>query len=354
MLFVKNKTMNAKQRLSALENRRTLARLVKRFPHQFHESVCGNPGFTYELKPLLKSFSYRYYSECNNWSLDQLEREKDEAWNWKIVSQSPNIRWTDVCTRDLPWKMIGLCLNPNLLFETVKNNLFMDWNFTVLSSNPNITMEVIEDNPGLPWCWEKFASGPNCTYQVLQKYRDRWDYEVLSRNPYLDWRFLKEHPDLPWNYGELSRYAPLTLVEELIDKPWSYQLLSMNEQVTWKFVKKHRKEEWQWDVLSKNPDVMENQQEEDLHPYYMSLNPRLTYEQIVSSLHRPWRFHALAQNEFEYHEIRQLKPERERELYRFIKDRWYWPWVERAHSPEGYYGRKDLEWIANNCVSRSL
>jgi hypothetical protein len=55
--------------------------------------------------------------------------------NWENISSRNDISFRDIKNNpDLPWSYIGFSSNPNLVIETVKENLHLNWNWYSISN----------------------------------------------------------------------------------------------------------------------------------------------------------------------------------------------------------------------------
>jgi hypothetical protein len=77
----------------------------------------------------------------------------DRAWDWKGISQNPNITMKDITDNPLPWDWKGISQNPNITMKDITDNP-LPWEWYQISWNPNITMKYITDNPDKPWHWD--------------------------------------------------------------------------------------------------------------------------------------------------------------------------------------------------------
>src|SRR5690349_19235768 len=67
------------------------------------------------------------------------------------------------------------------LFEKLPDK---EWNYKWLSQNPNVTWEYIQANPDKPWDYTYLSGNPNITWEmVIANPGKLWSYFVLSENP---------------------------------------------------------------------------------------------------------------------------------------------------------------------------
>ena len=91
--------------------------------------------------------------------LELLELFQDKHWDYKWLSQNPNINWEIVRdNQDKPWSYACLSRNPNITWEIVRDNPDKPWRYDMLSSNPNITWEIVRDNPDKPWSYASLST----------------------------------------------------------------------------------------------------------------------------------------------------------------------------------------------------
>jgi hypothetical protein len=114
-------------------------------------------------------------------------------------------------------------MNPNITLEIVQNNPDEPWDWHGISKNPNITWEIVQKHPEKPWCWYELSKNPNITWEIVQKHPEKpWVWSGISINPNITWDIVEKHPDNPWNWGELS-YNKMNVAREIFMKNQLFQ-----------------------------------------------------------------------------------------------------------------------------------
>jgi hypothetical protein len=82
--------------------------------------------------------------------------------------------------------------------------------------NPNITFDSVKDNPDKHWDWHGLSMNPNITFDIVHENIDKpWDYGVLSMNPKITFEIVHEHIDKPWNWNKLSAHRNMFLLSSM-------------------------------------------------------------------------------------------------------------------------------------------
>jgi len=98
----------------------------------------------------------------------------DKDWDWYGLSVNSNINFY----KHQNWNLLSL--DPNLMFENIKNNFDKPWDWSDLSGNPNITFEDIKNNSDKPWDWSQISFN---SFKLQNKLiRDQCRKELFAAN----------------------------------------------------------------------------------------------------------------------------------------------------------------------------
>lgn len=129
------------------------------------------------------------------------------------------------CTRG------GFSQNPNVTFDTINENEYIDWNWESLSMNVNITEDIIRKNPRKSWSWKYISLNPNITWEFIQDNENKnWHWKYLSFHPNITWDIIKE------NLG-------------LFNCDWKH--ISKNPNLSWEIIHENPGR-WDWESISAN------------------------------------------------------------------------------------------------------
>lgn len=157
-----------------------------------------------------------------------------------------------------------ISMNPNITWDTIKNNPTFMWDWDSLSKNPNITWDIITKNPEYPWNWYSFCKNPNITLDIVKSYPNvRWDWGALSANSAIKWNDVN-NLDLSWDYFHLHQNPNMNIQNlEYMDRKLHeensigiiWTVLSSNPSITIHDMRKYKDEAWFWKFLSRNPNI---------------------------------------------------------------------------------------------------
>ena len=242
--------------------------------------LSKNPNITpeYIRNNIDLHWDWYYLSYNPNITIDFYKETINKPWDWGILLMFGNITPKDIENNpDLPWSYTHLSYNPNISIDFVFKNAHLRWSFLGLSGNQNTRMEDIENNLNLSWNWECYISqNPNINVKFARKYSKKLNWKYVSRNPGISEEDVENNPDLPWGWESLS----------------------LNPNISMNFVKKYIKKEWDWELLSGNPNITfdfirenfndEEYEDHKLSPYYLTVNPGITIDDIESNPRLCW------------------------------------------------------------------
>ena len=213
-----------------------------------------------------------------------LHKYRDNTWDWKNVSENPNITWDIIKGHpERPWEPEMVSRNKNITWEIVKANPEYPWNFQSLTVNPNITWSIIKNNPIYPWKLEYFSYNRNITWDIVRSNPEiKWSFPYLSM--IMDFNIIKANPGYPWSRDMMVSNRTITkkTIEENPDFPWSHNFITVKQIV---------------DTYEKS-DVSEIPRLEQFTDPTILRNPNITWEMVVNSPHPDWYFKILSCNWF--------------------------------------------------------
>lgn len=161
---------------------------------------------------------------------------------------------------ELPWKWTGLSVNPNITFADVCEHPDEDWEWAPLSYKPDITLDDVLTYQNKPLNLFILSRYINATYQEILK-----------------------HKELPWNWDQL--YCNVKISKD----DFTEQLLC------------------RWPMICSNPNVIPHDLFDTLSSRssrsrgimtHLSLNPNLTFMDVVKFAYIKWDYAALSRNKF--------------------------------------------------------
>lgn len=148
---------------------------------------------------------YDGLSYNKNLTMDFILKNRNENWNWQILSEFININ--DISnTMFLPYNFYsGISFNDSLTPKFVLKNSNEDWNWNALSRI--MSLDFIMANPNLKWNYKNVCVQADIKF-VLANLDKSLCWKTLSEViPIND---IKLHPNLPWDYSEIAKNITLT------------------------------------------------------------------------------------------------------------------------------------------------
>ncbi len=122
---------------------------------------------------------YRYETDHKNPFVDEKGILLDKPWNYRSLSENPNITWDIVLDNpNIEWNYQILSKNPNITWDIVKNNPNIEWNYSSMSRNPNITWDIVKNNPDIKWDYEQLLYNK---FQLHDYFIKKWLAKRLSK-----------------------------------------------------------------------------------------------------------------------------------------------------------------------------
>lgn len=144
--------------------------------------------------------------------------------------------------------------------------------------------------------------------QFVLKNRDkRWDMDSLSANPNISMMFMTSNAEFKWNWVLVSMRASLAFITSNPSLPWCYSGLSRNPNVTAEFFQAHLNEKWDWQFVIVQPNfidifkilpksLLEKAELEEAIRIFLSSNPFISLEFILSNPKLPWNWDHISKN----------------------------------------------------------
>lgn len=158
------------------------------------------------------------------------------------------------------WNFIIDEYTPKTFFEKIRNFFWpREIDYRILSLNPNITWETVRDNPDKPWDYYCLSLNPNINMDIVRAYpKKEWEIPLirsreakisdLEQNNFRSWlsTCIVENPD----YCIDIEYIVKTIKKE---SEWYH--ISSNPNITFDIVKKYPEKSWNYRELSINPGI---------------------------------------------------------------------------------------------------
>lgn len=90
--------------------------------------------------------SYQYFSENPNLTIEYLIANKDEKWNFSLLSRNKAFKMKDIIKgiiNGIKWDYTGLSKNPNVTFDFIYATRYENWSGIDLSQNPFVEQRKI-------------------------------------------------------------------------------------------------------------------------------------------------------------------------------------------------------------------
>ena len=252
--------------------------------------------YTHERNSIIVEINDNWSCINNNELLkceDDLEYiDKYDRFDWNSLSCNPNITWEIIQNNPyMNWNWTNIFKNPNITWDIIKYNpnKFL-WNENNILLNPNITWEVIQNNPNIKWFWTAISNNPNITWEIIQNNPNSpWDWSNISQNPNITWEIIQNNSDKPWNWSYLSCNPNITMeiIQNNPDKDWNWRYLSSNPNITREIMQNNPDKGWEWYNIFRNPnitlDIIQNYPDKDWNWDFISLNNYNIFQQIISN-----------------------------------------------------------------------
>lgn len=229
-------------------------------------------------------------------------------WNFYALAKNKTVAVDDILKHsEFPWHWKSVSMNPNLDFKKhVDGNMNLAWDWGAISSNKSITAACVIANADKPWHQYNLLNNDAISIEDILKERESWTF--------WDWDILS---------GAMSGLEkPFDLIDEYEEAPWNWNLLSFIEDMTFENVWVHRTKDWDWTAVSMSIDlpfwfIVTNKQ---LHEHFnweiISLRVKNAHN-VTSHPELPWHFKALSNNK----EITDFEPLLAKVEW---KNRWVW------------------------------
>jgi len=193
-----------------------------------------------------------------------------------LLHQHDSIDWTTSSAKisinairdhpNLPWSMIGLCLNPNIDITFVESTPFLNWDierfisYRCFKRIPQKTLERLwrphfspmtlayahdykVNDSGLPW--RGMSRSINIS-EIIKNTHINWNWSVVSQRKDLPITFVIEHPDIfesRWQF--LSAAQHIDVISAHPDLPWDHETGTIkNPTLTLDFILDHPNVNW--------------------------------------------------------------------------------------------------------------
>lgn len=268
--------------------------------------------FQKEIEQINKEWSKTYWE-----NIIKIKERYDISENnfYNLISDNSNITWDIIKENiDKPWDWYDIKNNPNITWDIIRCNpkeLNRLWSFDSIYTKSNIAPKGLIDlnnlvsyDSNLPNFWKQISRKPDLTWETIKEnlYKD-WDWFYLSFNPTITWDIIENNKDIPWSWYSVSKNPNITwdIVEKHIDKPWNFDSLSLNPNITWDIIKRNLDKNWNWYYLSQHPnitlDIIKNEEKILWDWDGISLNPNVTLETFLENKNKNWNLILLCKNQ---------------------------------------------------------
>ena len=292
--------------------------------------------------------SYSLFKSAITW--DDILRYPNEKWDWRNLSDKPNI----------PLHIIP--------------EKFDQFNLKLLMHNPSVTSQYIEENSYLPWDYHELPFKDDLDFSNLFRLVEKFKIKlapnhwiVISEKEYINWNIVSENMELPWNFTSLSRNPNISL-QIILENPqfdWSFKNYSYNPKCVIQEVLDNPNLNWDWEHISENlvtPSIYQNNRDIPFCKLCIQMNPSFSFDEIWRDLSiKPnmnnisWnpniKFLDIIKNKglnWDWHWLSGHDFNADREEYLFVKRKWIpsytiqqFYWTYRL-SPHYKFGRKKL------------
>lgn len=240
---------------------------------------------------------------------------------------------------------VGLSDHPDLTIETIESLPEYPWEFDTIDTHPNFRLDWVERLPEKPWSWSRLHINKSFSYTFVEKFLDKpWNWTSMSRKVTL--QTLKTYPHFPWDWVSVTVCSDITPTEmaKSPEFPWRIDLISFNQiedsdleflyryrdeftvdnwidfttTASWEIIKKtfdlywvvdiikfdsvqftqndidffklHLEYTWNWAILSLMVpfDLIRDNLDLPWVHSLVSMNPSITYDDVVSCPHIEW------------------------------------------------------------------
>jgi hypothetical protein len=207
--------------------------------------------------------------------------------------------------------------------EYINKNPHYKLDFQQLSYNPNITIDIVNQNHYEYWNKDvlKFNFSKNAnyffqnhfhkkyeiileldeTYENIKYYEKNYDYKInyslLSQNQNITWEIINKNRDKKWSIYNLIQYNKNITLDIVLNNldffgEKSLQKISLNPNITWNDIVNHPEIKWNFYDLSSNPnitiDIVLNHLEKGWSFPKLSCNSNITFDIIKKYNHLNW------------------------------------------------------------------
>ena len=185
---------------------------------------------------------------------------------WTFISKNSSIDLNFITNNNLPWDWnIGISKNPNLTFDFVLKNLNEKWNWYTLAShkiitweiikdcidnrgilydkliynkmysisiNPNINWEIINNNKYIDWNWDGISNNPNIDINIIKNnINNKWNWECICDRHALDWDIIDNNKNINWNFWRLtsSNRINISNIFDNVNHDWNWPYVIKNK-----------------------------------------------------------------------------------------------------------------------------
>jgi hypothetical protein len=177
-----------------------------------------------------------------------------------------------------------------------------NWNWAMLSYNPNIPIEFIQQNRDWPWYWILVSRNRNFDvnhipflWDMYQKHKDTLFCDTLAEIIIIP---STSFSDTYMHYTNLPKKEDFDPIAIGYKNHCAIDIAFLSMTATWNEIQTHTEINWNHDYMSINPNLsFENIMSlQTLNWDMLSRNPIITTDIIEANLDWPWNFQCFSCN----------------------------------------------------------